>query len=419
MTLPDAIGHSGLRLGDPARIWWLNPASLLFFIILPIFGSAILLASPIMAKFGAYNFLTIGPIILAISALGALATGAVGGGYVARSWQSAREPLSGRFVRAISVLALISIAAHVLLIGSILSKPTVALAVLSGHRGAIYAAKDLMNQIPGVTSFTQLFLLALPLYGILPRITQQSPPAWLRNIIIVLLFFLVARAFLTAERFTIIEAAIALILPRLAFSRKIPAIANFLPLFGFFAALFIFCIGEYTRSWPYYRYEYESFASFAYMRLVGYLATATNNGAGILETNGPIYGPLYTANWFHSLPIWSFVDNPFLPENPLAIFFQTYGNAEFNNPGGLLSPIVDFGIFGGIVIHIFFGISTGALFALFRRGHMMGVLLFPLFFLGMMIINQAYYWTNARVFLPILIALPVYFYVTRPKSRLG
>lgn len=404
-------------LGDPARIWWLNPASLLLFIILPIFGSAILLASPIMATFGAHNFLSAGPILLAMTALLALAFGSVAGETVARSWSSNRVALPYRVITAIAVLALISIAAHLMLLGAILSKPSVAVAVLAGHKGAIYVAKQLMMQIPGVTSFTQLFLIALPLYGILPHLTGQRPPIWLRNIVAILIVLLLARALLTAERFTLVEAAISLIVPRIAFSLRIPPSTNLLPLWGFAGMVFLFCVGEFTRSWAYHKYQYSSFLEFCYTRLVGYLATATNNGAGVLETTGPIYAPLYTANWYHSLPLWSFIDNPITPANPLVIFFQTYGNGEFNNPGGMLSPILDYGIAGGMFMHFAFGMVTGILFSRFRRMDSMGVILFPIFFLGMMIINQAYYWTNARVFLPIVLSVPVYFYITRIQTR--
>jgi len=404
--------RSGQRLGDAARIWWLNPASLLIFIILPIFGSAILLASPIMAKFGAYNFLTIGPIMLAIGSIFCMAFSSMFGERVVQYSNSSRAVSSERVVAAILVFSLISIAAHILLVGTIIIRPSLMVAVLTGERGAIYVAKNLMNQIPGVTSFTQVFLLALPLYGVLPHLTGRKPPTWLRNVIIALLSLLVLRSFMIAERLTLVEAAVALIVPRVAFMSRIPPLTKFMPLIGFVTVTALFFIGEYTRSWAYYRYEYGSFFEFGYTRLVGYLATATNNGAGILEVSGSLSAPYYTAGWYHKLPLWDFIPNP-LPVNENATnFFKAYANEEFNNTGGLMAPFLDFGVPAGFLIHAAFGAIGGFLFSLFRRTHVVGILLFPMFYLGFMTINQAYYWTNARVFIPLVLAIPVYYFVT-------
>ncbi len=86
------------------------------------------------------------------------------------------------------------------------------------------------------------------------------------------------------------------------------------------------------------------------MRLVGYYATALNNGALLYSGSEQGYYPLHTAVWFYKLPFWELLGAGFPPPEDIAKrMLAAYGNPEFNNTSGVFQPFLDFGPVGGAV----------------------------------------------------------------------
>lgn len=396
------------------QVWWLNPVTLLFFIIAPLFTIALSVGSP--ERFGAQNFLTPLVILAVVGNLLALAAGTSFGARLGSNVQFERMPAADRIIIAIVVTSILSILAHFVLLSELLLKPSLVLRVLSGEKGAIYIAKGMQTRLPGVLSIASLYMVSLALYGALPRYNNGIDPKNIRNLSVVVFTFVVVRAFLMADRLAIIEAAIAFALPRLALQKRVSKWVAWYPAIGFVLVFSLFMAGEYTRSWGYFRYSGVNFFQFGIDRLTAYLATSTNNGAGVLAISGPVYAPMLTADFYYQLPIWDFVTNPLQPDRPVGEFLRLYGNAEYTNPGGFLSPTIDYGYTLGAIVMVIFGFAGGYIFSLYRNKQYFGLITFPLMFIGYLIINQSFYWSNSRAFLPWVATIAIYFLTTQKRA---
>ena len=74
-----------------------------------------------------------------------------------------------------------------------------------------------------------------------------------------------------------------------------------------------------------------------------------------------------------------------------------YGNPEFNNPGGLAVPAVDFGAVGGVLFFLVAGLVIGFAHRSWRAGNPAGLLLYPVLFTGLLELPRYLYWTQGRV----------------------
>ena len=398
------------------RIWWASPSLLLLGVLLPAFLLSSYLGAPMMPEFGSVNFLDGRILLLGAVCIVAAALGGFAGERLGRLFKpGAIRPMDRERVElVIAVLGIISIAAHIIYIGQAILDPTKVIEALHGQEGAMYAAEDQVHKLAGITSFTQLYLLSLPLTGAYSRLYDQALPKHLRFITGFLLVMVVLRAVIARERFAIIEAGMAFALPWLSYRRKQAFAVSWYPLIGSVAVFALFAFGEYTRSWGFYKDRYPSLLQFAALRLLAYLATANNNAAGMIQGYDSLSFPYFTFAGLWKLPIWSHIGVQ-LPTDPLISFFESYGNDEFNNPGGVLSGVIDFGIVPGVVYYIVAGIIGGISYAMFLRRQAIGLLLFPLVHIGFLILNQLIYWGNQRVY-PALLVMPfVLAYIQRPS----
>lgn len=399
---------SGLRFTARNRrgIWWINPSLLIMFITLPVFLASSLFGGPIMHYYGALNFIDPGFIWIGVGCLLALAGGAYVGARLSSGPASAASSLDAlRTERAILALAWISILCHLVFLAAAFLQPALVVKALSGNAAAAYGLKRSLNKIPGITSFMQLFLICMPLYGAFPHIFGRRSSSMVRKSVYLLGALVFLRAFVGFERFSIIEFALATAVPRLAYSKSVGKLVGWYPAAGFAGVLGLFSAGEFFRTWTHYKNYFSSFPEFISVRLLGYICTSTNNAAGLYQTVGTAEIPYFTMRWFHKLPLWSVFPNPFETESPLTIFFEKYGNDEFNNPSGLYSSVLDYGAAGGIALLAIVGVLGGVLYSQFNRRTPTGIMLFPVWFLGFIVITQLFYWGDPRVF-PVFLALP-------------
>jgi hypothetical protein len=382
------------------RLWWIDPGNLLILLVLPVFVVSAVYGGPFIPQFGSLNFLTTPMIVLGAVCISILAAGAKLG-------TAATARLDARFVgfnprrfdQLIIAFLAVSLIAYLLLLGPLLADPGLMMSVLRGDMGAIYIAKAKMGWLVGVTSLTNITPLLLCMCSIrfimwgkfLPSQAALVAASFLPLLILV-------HAFIGSERLVLIENGIAFMLPLFSFWGPLKGVGRWAPFVGALAVVLIFAAGEYMRTWAYYGDKYDSFAEFAGLRLLAYIAVASNTGAGMVLTMPPVGYPLITARWFSKLAVGhsgtSYQDQ----------YFKSFGNVEFNNPGGAMSPIVDFGVPLGLVYLFLFGILLGVLYGFYRRRHPVGLLAYPLFYIGLVDLTQIWYWGDPR-FIPRLIFL--------------
>jgi hypothetical protein len=382
------------------RLWWIDPGNLLILLVLPVFVVSAVYGGPFIPQFGSFNFLTTSMIILGAVCIITLAVGAkLGTAATARLDIRFIAFVPHRFDQLIILFLAISLLAYLLLLGPLLADPELMLSVLRGDKGAIFIAKAKMGWLVGVTSLTNITPLLLCMCSIRFIMWGRFLPS--RAAVVAVSFlplFLLVHAFIGSERFVLIENGIAILLPLFSFWAPLKGVGRSAPFVGALAFVVIFAAGEYMRSWAYYGSQFDSFAEFAGMRLLAYIAVASNTGAGMVLTMPPVGYPLITARWF-----WR------LTTGPSGIsyqdqYFKSFGNVEFNNPGGNFSPIVDFGVPLGLVYLFLFGILIGVLYGYYRRRHPVGLLAYPLFYIGLVDLTQIWYWGEPR-FVPRLIFL--------------
>jgi hypothetical protein len=188
------------------------------------------------------------------------------------------------------------------------------------------------------------------------------------------------------------------------------------------AAVAVFGAFEYSRSWNFYRQNGGgSFPVFAAERFAGYYATSYNNGQLTLDYDrypgrlpyatlqalwtAPGMDGRYVALSGHA-PMGSQLGDPVL---------TAHANPEFNNPGGLAVPFVDYGRAGGYVFFFLAGLCVGVAYRGFAHGRPAGVLLYPVLSTGVLELPRYLYWTQGRA-APALVALGVVAYLVQRRG---
>ena len=268
--------------------------------------------------------------------------------------------------------------------------------------------------VTGVTTLTQ-FGMAYVVVAALLHLNgvQRRVP---RRVIVVLLLALV-RAFLNTERLALIELLVPLLaVSALAYKRRAAlaprAVVTVLPAALVPLVFVVFGIFEYSRSWQFFKDRTDqSFAHFVVTRVAGYYATAFNNGQLRLDyARYPGRLPYESVQLLWDAPVVSQLHlydrlSAAAPTSASGIL-AAHGNPEFNNPGGITVPFVDFGPVGGFVFFLVAGVIVGLLYRGFVDGQPLGMLVYPIALTGTFELPRYIYWTEGRV-LPSLIFLAV------------
>ncbi len=277
--------------------------------------------------------------------------------------------------------------------------------VLSGEPGAIYGIKESFENVAGVTSFTNFGIPFVILTCYYLFYNKKKIYIWMLAAVFLLTMM---RAIFFLERLAIMEflvpAAVVYFSMRAKMNRKTPFVAVY-PIVGLVALVGFFGISEYFRSWlSYYVNYYPSFWEFIVTRFFGYYVTAINTGTLYFQHLG-----------FHWLPfpnstaefIWKFPGVPddayssiygFEPQALINNTLATMGNPEFNNPSGLLQPYNDYGLFGALVFWVIVGFFTGVLYNHFKKGHTFGMMIYPIWLVGVLEIPRYFYFGSGRFF---------------------
>jgi hypothetical protein len=283
---------------------------------------------------------------------------------------------------------------------------------------------ELFPTVPGVTTLTQvgiLYVTAESLLWVWKGSNRRS--ALMRFAAIALLAAL--RSTLLSERLALVEIVVPVMVVFVTTSQLSARHKNLVqvtPIFLGLVVCVLFTLGEYFRSWSFYRPLYHGpYLQFAAERFMGYYTTAVNNAAVVYHYE-PLHPLRHTFTALFEFPILgSFVSagyagvfgdsylDPFLLEK--------YANPEFNNipMTGLL--VNEFSVFLAPAAAFVLGVLSVSLYRSFLRGRLIGVLVYPGWYVGILEIPRIYYWPGVRYFPTLaVLAITLFAFVLAKKS---
>lgn len=401
--------------------WWIDPAFVLLFLILPIFLIIVSVGPSSLIYYKNYvNNINGYTIILGLASLSAAIIGALGAKALASGYKGPAPISPARAIRALRVLGIIALIAYAIYLGPWMVNPEVVLGFFRGGSAAAADAHGQLERLPGVTSLMQFSIVFCALLGAARLDGEFRLPKDLRIIFALLLICTFVRAMLGSERLALIEVLVALYLSGIAFQWPSTFVRSAAPFLGAMLAFTIFSAAEYFRSWQYYQnFGYDSFWSFAVIRFTGYFTTAVNNGIGGAIDYEPLYMPMWTASWFYRFPLWEALGiGPSQIRDIYTNYLGQYGNPEFNNFSAIYVPFIDYGIAGGLGFMLGVGYLSQRIFISFSRLRPFGLLLYPSWYIGVIEMVRIFYFGDSRVF-PVLVAVPFVAWFIREKPRGG
>jgi oligosaccharide repeat unit polymerase len=393
------------RLSRPA--WWIHPTWVLLLIALPVLmvtlsegPAGLIYFKNYVDNYTPYNCFT------AIASLLALACGTLFGtvfGASSTDGISSIDPLRAKLV--LRWLGIISLAAYVLLLGPWLLHPEIALQALQGLGSE--EAKQSMDRMPGITSFTNIAPLFCAVWSAARLNLRFSPTTDLKCIFAGLALFTLARAVVGSERLALVEFVTPVVLAQAAFHSRPSFVRAAFPVLGLIAFMAYFAGAEFLRSWQYYQFATnDGFWDFSILRLVGYYSTSLNNGMGMFQLHSPLGLPYFTAGAMAKLPIlplWG-TQAGSISDDIWVVYLIEFGSPEFNNLSGLFVPLIDFGLAIGLTIMCIIGIVVGFLYRGYAQQRIAGMILYPTCYIGTLEIIRLFYFGESRVVPVFLVA---------------
>jgi len=402
-----------------AYYWWSRPSRFVLFLLLPIYlycgsmGEAFYALYGHRGKYLVDECFILGAIALLAFVVGAACTE---GGAVRQRAPGWVRP--GRARTALAALYFAVLGAYAIFLYPITLRPGIVLEHLRGSHETMVTLRLILNRVPGVTSFVALQSLCIVLSLHYRQLTGQRLPGVYRVLFVGVVIACVLRAWLWSERLALIEILVPAAIARYAFiqetrSHLASCLMNLAPVAGFAIIFVLFCIGEYSRSWQYYKdYLPYTFLEFSWNRFIGYFATALQNGALAYKVYPTEYFPFMTASWFYKIPFFKSET-----EFDQGEFLAVYLNPEFNNMSGVFMAMRDFGPVLGIACWILIGMLSGSIYRSFATGQLPGLLLYPVWFVGIAEILRVFYWGDSRFF-PVLLIGPLVVYYLGASMRI-
>jgi len=321
------------------------------------------------------------------------------------------------------VLLLASVA-YVIWLWRYLVNPSLIVPILRGDLGAVSAAREIAERVPGITSFTNVAPLYVLLFTLYSKVTGARLKKWDKLAMGLLLFLTVVTVFIYSLRLALVSLAIPFVLAAFGGAAKRSRLIALLPVVLVVLLVLFFGINEYFRSWlNFYADRWDSFWGFVLSRLAAYYVTAFNNGALMFEKLDPLYMPFYTATWFWKFPIELVPGGmPELLNVDMGVYsrlLESYANPEFNNNSGLFVPFIDFGIVGGMIFWGVFGWVSGRLYHGFTQGTAVGLLLYPCWYTGVLEIPRLLTVGLSPFFVLFVVTLGVIWVLKRKKSSVA
>ena len=296
--------------------------------------------------------------------------------------------------------------------------------VISGEKGAMYDARyTYLPTVGGVTTLTQFSTAAVIIGALIIFVAGWHAVRWRMCILFALA---AARALINSERFALIELVVPFTvtclgvwyLGRTNVRAARRGLVNLAPLAGVIALFLLFTGFEYFRSWTnYYQGGDLPLLEFGARRLTGYYVTSFNNGAFLLSRVDSLDAPYFTLHFLWGFPLTGPVAKRLFPDPLLETddkwfyfpFLDSGANLEFNNADGMMFPLMDFGVAGGLIYWLVIGMACGYLYQSYVKKQPLGLFLYPATYLGLMEVPLALYWAEGRAFpsLCLLLLAPI------------
>jgi hypothetical protein len=285
---------------------------------------------------------------------------------------------------------------------------------------------ELFPTVPGVTTLTQVGILYVTVEALLWVWKGSNRRSALIRFAVITSLVLF-RSILLSERIALVELVIPVVVvfaTTSQFRRRHKNLVRVAPVFLALAVFVLFALGEYFRSWPFYRPLYHGpYLQFVAERFMGYYTTAVNNAAVVYHYE-PLHPLLHTLRDLFDFPVLgSFVSTGYAimfgensPYNALALLGK-YANPEFNNVPitGLL--VNEFSLFFAPAAAFVLGVLSVSLYRSFLRGRLIGVLVYPSWYVGILEIPRIYYWADVRYFPALaLLAITLFAFALGKKS---
>ncbi len=421
-----SCGTTVQRCGPP---WWMTPWLLSSVIMLPLLTAALVVPVEFHWELGRMaKFITFDTWLLGIGGVFSFAAGSWLGAHIGVTTPrlgiddvAASSALCRLLYILTWVLFAVAVAAYALWFMPVARDPSILLAVLAG-RWAELEVRTTIGTIPGVTTLVQAQIVYVTLLVFRWVYLPASRPSRLeKSAVLIILLLACLRNLIWSERIAVIELlvpAAVLLLRR----PRYPRLTALMPVFGALALVIFFSIFEYFRSWSaYYQYKYDSFALFILIRLSGYYITALDNGVGLYVDWGSVSAPFSTADWLWRFPLeigQGWLRDAFgLGRYEHAAWLYWNASPEFNNSSGIYMPFSDFGAAGGLLYWSLLGLVTGQIFRSFKRGGVIGMLLYPSWFIGLLEMPRILYLSEARYFPVVAIILCLIFMISMVAAQ--
>lgn len=380
-----------------ADLWWLQPSAIVLLVVVPVYLAIMSydfsrVVQNVYVPGSLYGFGLVLILSVVVGAQWALSTPTPG-----PALTPPRISLT-----AMMLLLVPTLLSYAIWFGPLVAQPQLLIEVATGMRREI---RDSISTVPGVTTFTQLGVAYAIAFGIKCGAGMQKVSKLERIGFALVVLLAVFRAFAWAERLAVIEVLVCYAVARLAYlpigragSWRLASIAPAVaPLFLYL----VFTASEYLRSWEFYSAQYSSVWAFTLERLIMYYATAVNNGIGMLvETPGwPLYSGAFSLDWLYVMPgLGPLLEASFgSPQSLYHDFLETYARPEFNSPTAYFRIMLDWGYLGSIVYFLLGGYLIGRAYAGFRRGHVFGLLGYPVLVLFLIESLRYSYFSESRV----------------------
>ncbi len=406
----------GLNLHQPLA-WWMDPIRVVIFVVLPLFCFAAYYNHLNYWSFNASrDFVTPQTFGLGLYSMALLILGMVGGKLMVRRQDTVSLIDGERVTRTLLWMGWVAIVAYVLLLGTLVVNFSLVLALLRGDAAASGELRNALGRIPGVTSLVQFGTVYLALVSTLVTMANFTMTKRLWVMTGVIFLFCFARSILNSERIALLEALAAIGVIPLAYRWRPSLWRTVAPYLGVLLVFLFFAAGEYFRSWQFYRSQYPSYLDFITQRFFGYFSTAINNGAGAYVVYGQSAPhPEITVGWVTRFPV---IGSMLFPTPDISVhddFLEKYLTLEFNNPGGFYAAFLDYNFATASIFMVAVGCAVGAVYRCFQNKMLVGMLLYPVVFLGTTDLIRILYISDTRT-LPILLGVCAAIYSIRPTQ---
>ncbi len=291
----------------------------------------------------------------------------------------------------------------------------------------VLTLRTYLETVPGVTTCTQFGIAAVVLGCLI-----GSSVGWriVRGKLAILFLLALVRALVYSERLAFLELAVPLLVLYFAepvswtSRRWLRAVVRFAPLVGSTFIYIVFTTFEYFRSWSsFYSARESNLFQFAFWRLLGYYVTSANNTSYLItRIHDSLNAPYFSLHFLWEFPVLNvYVKDVFswvhLDYDGYMSLLAAGANPEFNNPGGLLSPVVDFGVAGGLAYWGIMGLVAGYLYRLYRTNHPLGMCMYPVVFLTLTEVPRYLFWGEGRAFPALAYLLLSAFFMVRSATH--